>query len=727
LQWRAIGTGGATVSGGNLTLEPLSSTVGTSTTTTLVARLSDAAGVLPLFNTQVDFNVVSGPNAGQTAHVVTDPDGVAIFSYTGTVTGTDTVVASVTNINNGIFYSNPAAVIWAAPPPASAGSLTLDPTDSVTATINGSQTFTVTALDGSGNPVPHLAVMLAITGVNATTLSATTNARGQAMFAYRGRTTGLDGVQALASAADGSALFSGVATVRWGLPPGSLAINAGGVAGGFDADTDYIGGWYFFASSTHRIDTSGVATNNPAPRAVYQTARCGNFSYTFPHLTPGAPYTVRLHFSERDDNGPSQRLFGVAINATQALTDFDVFATGRGQNRAVVEQFAAQADVSGTIGVTATTQSNTYAFLNGLEIVPPPAPGPSLTLSPGGAITNTIYHQQAITATARDGAGQPLANLPVALTVRGPNAPNDRVLHGVTDSQGRALYLHRDQLGDGRGACHHRVPAGSRGLPDLGYPGRALGPDARLRGHQRRRPDRGRLRGRLRRRRREPLLLRLRCRHLQRDQPGPDAGLPDHPLRRQLQLRRAGPDAERALHGATALRRPRLRLAWPAPLQCVHQRDTSAHQLRRRGRGRRPEPRRGRAVCRTGRRQRADHSHLQCGAQRRLRQRPRAHPRLVHQRPHTHADGHAHQHAPGDGYAHADQHADQHAHAHAHQHAGQPDGHEHGHGQPSGDRPGQHQLARAGQHRRRPPGQRARARHRHRRRPGRPTPPPEIA
>jgi len=114
-QWRAIGTGGATVSSGNLTIEPLSSTVATSTTTTLVARLQDAAGVLPLFNAKVDFNVVSGPNAGQAGHVLTDAGGVASFSYSSTVTGTDTIQASVTNINNGTFYSNPATVVWAAP------------------------------------------------------------------------------------------------------------------------------------------------------------------------------------------------------------------------------------------------------------------------------------------------------------------------------------------------------------------------------------------------------------------------------------------------------------------------------------------------------------------------------------------------------------------------------------------------------------------------------------
>jgi len=455
LQWRAIGTGGATVSGGNLTLEPLSSTVGTSTTTTLVARLSDAAGVLPLFNTQIDFNVVSGPNAGQTAHVVTDPDGVAQFSYTGTVTGTDIVQASVTNISGGTFYSNPAAVVWAAPPPAAVGSLTLDPTDSVTATINGSQSFTVTALDGSGNPVPNLSVTLAITGVNATTLSATTNARGQATFAYRGKTTGLDGVQALATAADGSALFSGVATVRWGLPPGSLAINAGGgVAGGFDADTDYAGGWYFFASSTHRIDTSGVATNNPAPQAVYQTARCGNFSYTFPHLTPGAPYTVRLHFAEAfpatscpySNNGQpvataGQRLFDVALNGLTFLHNFDIVAQAGAPYKAIIAQAELPADSTGTITVQATSTVG-QAIVNGVELIPGRGALPTVTLSPTGTVTNTVDMGQVFTATVRDSAGNPVAGVTTSLRVTGANETTAGQSSGVTNAQGVATLVY---------------------------------------------------------------------------------------------------------------------------------------------------------------------------------------------------------------------------------------------------------------------------------------------
>ncbi len=455
LQWRAISTGGATVSGGNLSLEPISSTVSTSTTTTLTARLKDAAGVLPLFNAPVDFNVTSGPNTGQNAHALTDPNGVATFSYSSTMTGTDTVVASVTNINNGTFYSDPAAVTWAALPPAADGSLTLDPTGSVTATINGLQPFTVTALDGSGVALPNLSVTLVISGANHAVFTKSTNARGQVAFAYKGKTTGLDSVQALTSAPDGSSLFSRVATVRWGLPPGALAINAGGgVASGFQADTDYTGGGYLFPPSTHAIDTSEVATDNPAPPAVYQAARCGNFSYTFHNLTPDAPYTVRLHFAEAfpasacpgTNNGQpvaavGQRVFDVALNGTTFLHNFDIAATAGAPYKAVIEQAALPADSTGTIVVQASSTIG-QAIVNGIELIPGRGSLPTVSLSPSGIITNTVNMGQAFTATVRDAAGAPIAGATVSLLVQGANGSTAEQPSAVTGRDGVATLVY---------------------------------------------------------------------------------------------------------------------------------------------------------------------------------------------------------------------------------------------------------------------------------------------
>jgi hypothetical protein len=148
-------------------------------------------------------------------------------------------------------------------------------------------------------------------------------------------------------------------------PPGGYQINAGGPAiAPFVADADFTGG--ATSGTSHAIDTSGVT--NPAPQAVYQTNRYGNFTYTFPGLTAAASYTVRLHFAEEYWTTPGSRIFNVVINGQQVLTNFDILATAGAAYKAVVEQFTAAADSSGRITVQfATVKDN--AQVNGIEIL----------------------------------------------------------------------------------------------------------------------------------------------------------------------------------------------------------------------------------------------------------------------------------------------------------------------------------------------------------------------
>jgi hypothetical protein len=163
------------------------------------------------------------------------------------------------------------------------------------------------------------------------------------------------------------------AVVGYGLlkttSPGGLvlAIDGGGAAGSFVADRDFSGG----ASNrtTHAIDTSQVT--NPAPQAVYQTWRYGNFTYTVPNLTPGATYAVRLDFAENAVNAAGQRVFNVAINGTQVLTKFNVFAAGD-EFKAIERQFTATADATGHLAIKFTTVVGN-ARVNGIEIFSPAA------------------------------------------------------------------------------------------------------------------------------------------------------------------------------------------------------------------------------------------------------------------------------------------------------------------------------------------------------------------
>lgn len=144
----------------------------------------------------------------------------------------------------------------------------------------------------------------------------------------------------------------------------SVSVNAGGNAeGAFAADKDYSGGTS--SSTTAAISTAGVT--NPAPQAVYQTERFGNFTYTIPGFAAGSAHTVRLHFAEFYWTQTGQRIFNVKINGTTVLSNFDIVAAAGGPDKAIVEQFPATANSSGQIVVQFTTVKDN-AKLSGLEI-----------------------------------------------------------------------------------------------------------------------------------------------------------------------------------------------------------------------------------------------------------------------------------------------------------------------------------------------------------------------
>ena len=143
------------------------------------------------------------------------------------------------------------------------------------------------------------------------------------------------------------------------------ALNSGGASvGTFAADGFMSGGSTYSAASS--IDTSAVS--NPAPQAVYQTERFGNFTYTLPGLTVGAQYTVRLHFVEIYWTSTGQRVFNVSINGVQVLTSFDIIAATGGIDKAIVKQFTTTANASGQIVIVFTTITNN-AKVSGIEIL----------------------------------------------------------------------------------------------------------------------------------------------------------------------------------------------------------------------------------------------------------------------------------------------------------------------------------------------------------------------
>jgi hypothetical protein len=162
----------------------------------------------------------------------------------------------------------------------------------------------------------------------------------------------------------------------------ALAVNSGGSATGqFVADANFTGGTQA-AAVTSAIDASGLAA--PAPPAVYQTERFGNFAYTFTGLTPGVNYKVRLHFAETYWTAVGQRRFNVSINGTQVLTNFDIIAAAGAPNKATIQEFTATAN-SGQVVLQYTTVTDN-AKANGIEILlPAPATPAGVTASAGDA------------------------------------------------------------------------------------------------------------------------------------------------------------------------------------------------------------------------------------------------------------------------------------------------------------------------------------------------------
>jgi Malectin domain/Pectate lyase superfamily protein/F5/8 type C domain/Abnormal spindle-like microcephaly-assoc'd, ASPM-SPD-2-Hydin/Fibronectin type III domain len=146
-----------------------------------------------------------------------------------------------------------------------------------------------------------------------------------------------------------------------------LQINAGGGATGtFVADEFFNNGNEY--STTNAVSTAGVV--NAAPEAVYQSVRWAPaFTYIIPGLAAGSSYTVRLHFAELSWTADGQREFNVAINGTQVLTNFDVFATAGGQYIAVVKQFTATADSLGQITISFNKGAADNPEIAGIEIL----------------------------------------------------------------------------------------------------------------------------------------------------------------------------------------------------------------------------------------------------------------------------------------------------------------------------------------------------------------------
>jgi Malectin domain/Pectate lyase superfamily protein len=148
----------------------------------------------------------------------------------------------------------------------------------------------------------------------------------------------------------------------------AIRVNAGGpgltdsLGQNWSADTGFSGGTTFANSTTVS------APSNSSQASLYQTERYGNFIYQFG--VPNGTYKVTLKFAEIYWSQPNQRLFSVAINGAQVLSNFDILAQAGGPFIAVDRSFTVTVS-GGQLSLAFTTQRDN-AKIDAIEILPQP-------------------------------------------------------------------------------------------------------------------------------------------------------------------------------------------------------------------------------------------------------------------------------------------------------------------------------------------------------------------
>lgn len=97
-----------------LSLAPLATTSPLGTSATFTATLADASHQ-PVPGATVNLRILNGPNIGLSGQATTDASGQAVFSYTSSVLGTDTLAATIAQ-GGGTLTSNLITATWIAIP-----------------------------------------------------------------------------------------------------------------------------------------------------------------------------------------------------------------------------------------------------------------------------------------------------------------------------------------------------------------------------------------------------------------------------------------------------------------------------------------------------------------------------------------------------------------------------------------------------------------------------------
>ena len=255
-------------------------------------------------------------------------------------------------------------------------------------------------------------------------------------------------------------------------------VNAGGagVTAGTNTFTSDTGTPGVFANGgTAETITPAVTTNTindpTAPAGIYNTDRNGTFSYSFGGLTPGVPYTVRVHLSDPKNSTIGKRLFTISVGGLPQT----VTLPGGTQTSSIdIVQLAQSSPgrVDGVVTDSATTTPIAGATLTvtdpaGNAVTPTPSPvttSAAPTADPaGGAPINYNFSvgqgQYTVTASA---PGYPSKSQ----TLNVSSGAFLRADFALTQATGTVSGTVRDAGGAGLPAIPLTViEAGANGLP----------------------------------------------------------------------------------------------------------------------------------------------------------------------------------------------------------------------------------------------------------------------
>ncbi len=195
----------------SVTLSPGSAKYLLGTRACYTATLLTSTG-LPVTDASVSF-VVTGVNSA-TTHLSTDAAGTATQCKTGTILGTDTLIAKASASST---ESSPVSIQW-----IQVASIGLTPSAASQSTLNGTLCAKATPIDNNGNPIVGTSVTFSVTGANVQSGSVVTDSLGTAEYCYTGQAPGQDTVAAnIGTVVSPSILFD------WIYPVSAITLSSG--------------------------------------------------------------------------------------------------------------------------------------------------------------------------------------------------------------------------------------------------------------------------------------------------------------------------------------------------------------------------------------------------------------------------------------------------------------------------------------------------------------------